>query len=83
MIAEPCPFCGADGVPVVYGLPTHDAIVAAEDGKIRLGGCVVMDSDVKWQCTAHEAHEWTDGPRWHQAVNAILDEYENRPGTTV
>jgi hypothetical protein len=78
LIVEPCPSCGADGIPVLYGLPTYDADEAARDGKVLLGGCIVQGDDIQWQCTGHEPHRWSDGPRWNEAVNAIFDVYENR-----
>lgn len=64
---------------MLYGLPTHYAQVAADEGKLRLAGCVVRGPDEQqWVCTADERHEWTDAPGWMAAIDAILDDYENR-----
>jgi hypothetical protein len=74
-----CPTCGAEAIPVLYGLPTYDAQVAAGDGRIKLGGCVLMDdgTDVQWQCTADEGHQWTSGrpddPNWVHALEEAMD----------
>jgi hypothetical protein len=50
---EPCPQCGSlDIVPIMYGLPGPEAMEAAEQGKIALGGCCVSDHDPQKQCKA-------------------------------
>ena len=43
---EPCPQCGGlDIVPIMYGLPGPEAMEAAEQGRIALGGCCVGGRD--------------------------------------
>ena len=34
----------------MYGLPTHEAFVDAEEGKIVLGGCVISNESPRWHC---------------------------------
>ena len=47
-----CPFCGSPKVVrILYGMPSYDAFLEAEAGKIILGGCVVSGNDPKWGCT--------------------------------
>jgi hypothetical protein len=77
-IVEACPTCGADAVPVLYGLPTGEAFGAARDGKVQLGGCLAPVDDRVWECTADHSHSWVDGPRWQAAIDTIFDEYEAR-----
>ncbi|MHC5111152.1 MAG: hypothetical protein ACYTHJ_14880 [Planctomycetota bacterium] len=46
-----CPKCGSRHViPIVYGLPSDDAIAEAEAGKIYLGGCCVFRDDPEFAC---------------------------------
>jgi len=46
-----CPYCGAkDQKEIMYGLPTHEAFVDAEEGKIVLGGCVISNESPRWHC---------------------------------
>jgi hypothetical protein len=54
-----CPHCRSRaGVPVQYGLPTLDAVAAAERGEVVLGGCVLGDDDPPRCCTACRAALW-------------------------
>lgn len=46
-----CPSCGSPKVVrILYGMPSYEAFLEAEAGKIILGGCVVSDNDPKWGC---------------------------------
>ena len=50
---KPCPRCGSfDVVPILYGYPMPEAMAAAEEGKIALGGCCVGERDPRKQCKA-------------------------------
>jgi hypothetical protein len=50
---EPCPKCGSlDVVPIMYGLPSLEAMDEETRGKIFLGGCVVGDRDPQKHCKA-------------------------------
>lgn len=54
----PCPKCGSkDVAKILYGLPTHQLIGAAERGDVILGGCIVTDNDPQWACKACK-HRW-------------------------
>jgi len=57
-----CPNCGEkSGVPVLYGLPTREAVEAAERGELVLGGCVLTDDDPPRCCTECRAALWPEG----------------------
>ena len=45
-----CPMCGGRLIPILYGMPTHDAVEAAKRGEIILGGCVVAPDDPTHGC---------------------------------
>jgi hypothetical protein len=49
---DACPQCGRDDlvVPILYGLPTGEAMEAAERGEISIAGCMVGDDDSKFSC---------------------------------
>jgi transcription elongation factor Elf1 len=48
-----CPKCGAERVVnILYGMPTHEAFLKAQAGKLALGGCVSCDDDPEWWCLA-------------------------------
>lgn len=53
-----CPACGEkEGVPIMYGYPSHKAIEASERGEVALGGCCIGDNDPERRCLKCE-HEW-------------------------
>ena len=45
-----CLECGADAVPIVYGLPGVELMEASDRGEVALGGCIIMDDQPTWQC---------------------------------
>jgi hypothetical protein len=45
-----CPRCGSAGIPIVYGLPSHELFEAADRGEVALGGCEVFDEQPRWRC---------------------------------
>ena len=50
---KPCPKCGSrDVVPILYGYPMPEAMDAAENGLIALGGCCVGEDDPRKHCNA-------------------------------
>lgn len=67
-----CPRCGATGVPLLFGLPVPEARVAAANGQLALGGCLVDDQPPNWQCP-HQ-HRWRDPDEqaWEAQLLAIL-----------
>ena len=41
----PCPRCGStDTVQIVYGLPSDALFLAANRGKVKLGGCMIIET---------------------------------------
>ena len=52
-----CPTCGSDRVvPIVYGMPSMEAVEDYDAGKVQLGGCVITDNDPHWSCRSCDAH---------------------------
>ncbi len=47
---EKCPKCGKILAPIVYGLPTSEAVEASSRGEIFLGGCEVYPNSPKYHC---------------------------------
>ncbi len=39
-------------MPILYGYPMPEAMAAANEGKIELGGCCVTDRDPRKYCKA-------------------------------
>ena len=55
-----CPKCHSeDTVRILYGLPTEEAMAAAERGEIALGGCLVDPGNPDWRCRSC-SHSWAD-----------------------
>src|SRR5690554_2209688 len=53
-----CPKCGSlNVIKIMYGMPTNEAFLMAEEGKIKLGGCCITDSDPEYFCKDCE-NEW-------------------------
>ena len=52
-----CPNCGAQALPILYGLPSPEAIEAQEHGELSLGGCRAKVENMLCR---------TCGDRWHQ-----------------
>jgi hypothetical protein len=67
-----CPVCGETGIPIVYGYPNHVDLVAAEQGVLVLGGCVIYGDDPTWYCKLDKI-AW-DGPNPTKAIEqAVLN----------
>jgi hypothetical protein len=48
---EACPGCGSwNATPIVHGLPTAQAVEAADRGEIVLAGCRVSRASRAWRC---------------------------------
>lgn len=46
-----CPTCGSrDVIPIMYGLPTDEALQRARRGELTLGGCIVDNQNPVWHC---------------------------------
>lgn len=67
-----CPECGTQGVPLMFGLPAPEAVDAAEDGHLALGGCVLRHPAPNWQCA--QGHQWRDDDEeaWDRCLLAVL-----------
>jgi hypothetical protein len=52
------PECGAEGVPIVYGMPGPELIAEREAGQVVLGGCESGPDDPTWACKGPVQHEW-------------------------
>lgn len=67
-----CPKCGSLSViKIIYGMPTHDAFLMAEEGKIKLGGCYITDSDPEYYCKNCE-NEWDRRTSIEKAYSEII-----------
>lgn len=55
-----CPKCGSrKALHIMYGMPTHEYMVKAVEGKIKLGGCITCgDNTTNYYCTECE-YEWS------------------------
>lgn len=51
-----CPVCGAESIPIVYGLPGLDLAAKEEAGEVVLGGCV--PDGPEWACKGPVQHLW-------------------------
>lgn len=46
-----CPKCGCRRVvKIIYGEPTHEALLKYHEGKVALGGCCIVVGGPVWQC---------------------------------
>ena len=53
-----CPKCGSkNSVKIVYGMPSYELFQEAEVGKVKLGGCVIIEDNPEYFCKDCE-HEW-------------------------
>ena len=57
-------------INILYGMPTHEVFLMAEEGKIKLGGCCVTDLDPEYFCKNCE-HEWDKQEAIDHAYNLI------------
>lgn len=63
-----CPRCGSTSVvPILYGMPSHEAREAAERGELVIGGCEVEIGQPSHACRAC-GHRWE-----HRTVHAGAD----------
>jgi len=55
-----CPQCGTEGViPILYGMPAAMTIAAEQEGKLKLGGIMMLEDSPDWHCIGC-GHEWLD-----------------------
>lgn len=53
---EECPRCGANAIPIAYGMPSVAMFKEAELGGLVLGGCCVGPDNPAWRC---EPCDWS------------------------
>jgi rubredoxin len=67
-----CPDCGAEAIPVLWGMPAAESLRAAELGLLHIGGCIVRgDAHSTWRCPTCEAV--FAGPDTTGALDAARD----------
>ncbi len=54
---SPCVRCGGKSLPILYGDPTYDAVLAHQRGDLVLGGCVIAPGLPEWTC-GNCGHQW-------------------------
>lgn len=48
---EKCNVCGGNVVRILYGEPTEEAFKLADEKKLVLGGCIILEGDHPvWEC---------------------------------
>ena len=45
-----CPNCNQEMIKIVYGMPTTETFKMAQEGKVFLGGCLIMDNQPVYHC---------------------------------
>ena len=54
-----CPKCKSNKIiPIMYGMPTHEAFEEAEKGNIKMGGCMIREAMPDRYCTSCK-YEWS------------------------
>ncbi|MGM8213423.1 hypothetical protein ACLIBH_11665 [Virgibacillus sp. W0430] len=67
-----CFTCGSlDVAKIVYGSPTVEAFKEQEEGKIKLGGCMISEESPQYHCNECET-EWTVDEAIDAAYNEIV-----------
>ncbi|ADU29131.1 hypothetical protein [Evansella cellulosilytica] len=59
MNVKVCPNCfSKDVANIIYGYPSHELLEEANEGKVKLGGCIISVDDPEYACNACD-HSWT------------------------
>lgn len=67
-----CFTCGSlDVAKIIYGYPTADAFKEQEEGKIKLGGCVISEDSPQYHCNKC-GEKWTAEEAIDAAYNEII-----------
>ncbi|MBP5312370.1 MAG: hypothetical protein J6112_06015 [Clostridia bacterium] len=46
-----CPKCGSkDIIPILYGMPSYEVLKEVDEGKLKLGGCVISGTEPRYYC---------------------------------
>lgn len=66
-----CPKCGSkNSVKIVYGMPSYELFQEAEAGKVKLGGCVIIEGNPEYFCKDCE-YEWNREQAIDEAYSKI------------
>jgi hypothetical protein len=55
-----CPECGAEGMPIIYGMPGPELFDDEAAGQVVLGGCEVSEENPNWACKGPVQHCWME-----------------------
>ncbi len=70
-----CPTCGAEFIPVIYGMPGSELFEAEERGEVVLGGCVPdFGPTVTWYCKGNPRHRIEEDRRGRLTVVESQDD---------
>jgi hypothetical protein len=51
LMKRKCPNCGSTRtIPIIYGLPTMETAIKAQNGEVEIGGCIVTGDDPQRCC---------------------------------
>lgn len=71
IIYKQCPKCGSkNSLRIIYGMPSYELFEEAEAGKVKLGGCCVIEGGPEYFCKDCE-HEWNREQAIDAAYNKI------------
>ena len=56
MKTKKCPICHKSDqvIPIIYGMPGKALQKKYEKGKVKLGGCIIMEDNPQWFCKRDE-----------------------------
>ncbi len=61
-VEKKCPKCNSKNIiPILYGLPVYEAFLKEQEGKLKLGGCVIDEESPNWHCKDC-GYEWKEDP---------------------
>lgn len=67
-----CFTCGSlDVAKIIYGYPTADAFKEQEEGKIKLGGCMISEDSPQYHCNKC-GEKWTADEAIDAAYNEVI-----------
>ena len=66
-----CPNCGSkNSLKIIFGMPSYELFEEPEAGKVRLGGCCIMEDGTEYFCKDCE-NEWNRDQATDEAYNRI------------
>lgn len=67
-----CPICGSKNViNIVYGMPSYELLQESEQGKVKLGGCEIVEGCPEYICKDCN-HEWNKQQIFDDAYEKIV-----------